>query len=124
MSDTGSSGASGFMKHDGIVICKVTSSQHRHSEIAGDFEIPCPIIRFTADPAIIEWLKSLLMVSENIFSFDCRRGAYNIYLRKNGEGALIGARALNGANMVCEMSVLPNQLELNSIPSYCRIQRP
>ena len=48
-----------FMKHGGIVTCKVTSGQYRHSLIAGGLEIPCTI-RFTADPAMIERLKSLL----------------------------------------------------------------
>lgn len=48
-----------FIKHGGIVVCKVMSSQHRHSEIAGGLEIPC-MIRFTADRAMIERLKSLL----------------------------------------------------------------
>lgn len=40
-----------FMKHGSIVLCKVTSSQQRHSEIALGLEIPC-LIRFTANTMI------------------------------------------------------------------------
>ena len=48
-----------FMKHSGSVTCKVTSSQHRCAEIARGFEMPC-MLRFTADLAMTERLKSLL----------------------------------------------------------------
>ena len=48
-----------FMKHSRSVTCKVTSSQHRHTEIVRGFEMPC-MLRFTADLAVIERLKSLL----------------------------------------------------------------
>ena len=82
----------------GIIVCKVTSSQHRHSEIAGCLEIPC-MIRFTADTAMIKRLKSLLQVIF-VFLFRLQKGRFYYFSLKNGLGAPIRAGALNGANMV------------------------
>ena len=68
-----------FMKHSGSIMCKVTSNQHRCTEIIGGFEMP-GVLRFKADPAMIETLKSLLQVSETIFPPTAEGSAYDMFL--------------------------------------------
>jgi hypothetical protein len=53
-----------FLKHGGHLVAVVSTEKYQHSVVAGGLEVPCKL-RFSAQPAIIDRLKSVLKATNN-----------------------------------------------------------